>query len=154
MLAFESMTALRFSILCIALAGCASCGRKEPPVPAPIVVHVLRDPSAKFADPLRATDSQFALTNPHLVNGRLVVVATNEGDSYAKLLRRVSDMPPTLLVIDPQSQLPADVASLVRPAASESVCGGIAYVPNAISGEERDAAELYLQFVETHCRQK
>jgi tetratricopeptide (TPR) repeat protein len=60
-------------------------------------------------------------------------------------------MPPTLLVIDPQSELPADVASLVRPVTPESVCGGIGYIPNAISGEERDAAELYLRFVETHC---
>jgi hypothetical protein len=145
------MTALRLSILCFELAGCASCGRKEPPVPAAIVVHVLRDPSAKFAEPLSSTDSQFALTKPHLVNGRLVLVATNEGDSYAKLLRRVSDMPPTLLVIDPQSELPADVASLVRPATPERVCGGIGYIPNAISGEERDAAELYLRFVEAHC---
>jgi len=145
------MTAFRLSILCVAFVGCASCGRKEPPVPAPIVVHVLRDPSSKFADPLRAIEYQFALTKPHLVNGRFVVVATNEGDSYAKLLRRVSDRPPTLLVIDPQSELPADVASLVRPVTPESVCGGIAYIPNAISGEERDAAELYLRFVETHC---
>lgn len=145
------MTAFRLSILCVALVGCASCGRKEPPVSVPIVIHVLRDPSAKFADPLRATDSQFALTKPHLVNGRLVVIATNEGDSYAKLLRRVGDTPPTLLVIDPQSELPADVASLVRPATPMSVCGAIFYMPNAISGEERDAAELYLRFVETHC---
>jgi hypothetical protein len=96
------------------------------------VAKKLRDPLAKFADPLRATDSQFALTKPRLVNGRLVVVATNEGDSYAKLLRRVSDMPPTLLVIDSRSELPADVASLVRPATPESVCGGIVYIPNAI----------------------
>lgn len=145
------MRTFRLSILCIALAGCASCGRNERPAQAPIVVHVLRDASAKFADPLRTGELQFALTRPHLENGRLIVVSTNEGDSYAKLLRRVTDFPPTLLIVDSQSQLPSDVASLVRLATPESVCGGIAYMPNAVSGEERDAAELYLRFLEIHC---
>jgi tetratricopeptide (TPR) repeat protein len=79
------------------------------------------------------------------------VIATNEGDSYDKLLRRVGDMPPTLLVVDPHSDLPADVAALVRPATPVPVCGGAFYIANAISGDERDAAELYLRFVETHC---
>jgi tetratricopeptide (TPR) repeat protein len=60
-------------------------------------------------------------------------------------------MPPTLLVIDRQSKLPADVAALVQPATPVPACGGIFYIPNAISGDERDAAEFYLRFVETHC---
>jgi len=145
------MKTFRLSILCIALAGCVSCGRKEPAVLSPIIVHVLRDPSAEFAAPLNAADSQFALRKPRLPNGRPVVVATSEGDSYTKLLRRVSDMPPTLLIIDSHSKLPGDVASLVRPATPDSVCGAIAYVPTSVSGEERKAAELYLQFLEMHC---
>jgi tetratricopeptide (TPR) repeat protein len=31
------------------------------------------------------------------------------------------------------------------------VCGVMAYIPNAISGEELDAAELYVRFLEAHC---
>jgi tetratricopeptide (TPR) repeat protein len=145
------MRTFRLLILCIALAGCVSCGRRQPAVPSPLIIHVLRDPSAEFAGPLRAADSQFALSKPHLPNGTPVVVATNEGDSYTKLLGRVSNMPPTLLIVDSHSKLPADVASFVRPATPESVCGAVAYVTNSVSGEERKAAGLYLQFLEMHC---
>jgi len=60
-------------------------------------------------------------------------------------------MPPTLLIVDSHSKLPANVASFVRPATPESVCGAVAYVTNSVSGEERKAAELYLQFLEMHC---
>jgi tetratricopeptide (TPR) repeat protein len=137
-------------ILCVALPA-ASCGRKERPARSPVVVHVLRDPSAGFAGPLKAADSQFALTKPHLSNGRPVVVATNEGDSYAKLLPRVSEMPPTFLIIDSHSKLPTDLSSLVQRAAPVPVCGAIVYEPVSVTGEEREAAELYLRFLEGHC---
>jgi tetratricopeptide (TPR) repeat protein len=60
-------------------------------------------------------------------------------------------MPLTLLIADSDSTLPADVSSLVRPAAEASVCGAVPYEPSSVSGEEREAAELYLQFLETHC---
>lgn len=121
-----------------------------------MIVHVLRDPSAEFAAPLKAADAQFALGRPRLANGTPLIVATNGGGSYTELLRQVGDMPPTLLIIDPRSELPADVAagvtSLVRGSGAVPVCGAIAYVPTSVAGEERQAAELYLRFLEVHCR--
>lgn len=120
-----------------------------------MIVHVLRDPSGNFAAPLEAADAQFALGKPRLANGRPIIVAMNEGDSYTALLRRVGDMRPTLLIIDPRSELPADVAagvtSLVRGSTAVPVCGVIAYVPTSVAGEERQAVELYLRFLEAHC---
>lgn len=145
------MKTFRLSILCVALATCASCGRKQPPTLSPIVVHVLCDPSAEFAAPLRAADSEFALGKPRLANGRPVIVATNEGNSYSDLLGRVGDMPPTLLIIDYHTKPLADIASLVRGATPEPVCGAIAYVPTFVTGEERQAAEAYVRFLEAPC---
>jgi tetratricopeptide (TPR) repeat protein len=148
------MKTFRLSMLCVALATCASCGRKQSSTLPPVVVHVLRDPSAGFAAPLRAANSEFALGKPRLANGRPVIVATNEGRSYTELLGRVGDMPPTLLIIDYRSKLPADVASLVWGAAPVPVCGAIAYAPTSVAGEEREAAELYLRFLEAHCHER
>jgi hypothetical protein len=140
----------RLLIMCLALGICVSCGQRESS--QTVVVHVLRDPSAQFAGRLRRADSQFALTKPHLKNGKMVGVATNEGNSFPKLLQRIEDMPPSLLILDSQSNLPADVASRVQLGRPEQVCGGKqAYMPIRVSGEEREAAEMYLRFLEAHC---
>src|SRR6266478_8526603 len=65
----------------------ASTSCKHPESFNPLVVHVLRDPSTRFAGKLRQADLQFALTKPHLDSGRGMMVATNEGSSFAMLLQ-------------------------------------------------------------------
>jgi hypothetical protein len=80
-----------------------------------------------------------------------VIVATNEDNSYADLLGRIANVPLSLLIADPRAPLPAEVVSQLRPEPPQLICGGAAYIPNKISEEEREAAELYLRFLEGHC---
>jgi hypothetical protein len=117
-------------------------------------MHVLRDPRAQFAERLRQADGAFAFTEPHLENGKPIIVATNGGNSYADLLGRIAKTPPNLLIVDPQAPLPPEVVSQLRPEPPKLICGGVAYVPNNISAEQREGAELYSQFLEGHCESK
>jgi hypothetical protein len=140
---------LRPRILCLVFICCVSCGLRKSS--EPVVVHVLRDPDGLFAERLRQSDRQFASTRPHLENGKYIIVATNEGNSYAYLLQRVRQTPPSLLIVNSQSDLPADIASLVQPRTPRPICAAAAYTPKTLSTEEREATEMYLRFLEGHC---
>jgi hypothetical protein len=139
----------RLSTSCLLFGCCVSCGQRKPS--EPVVVHVLRDPRAQFAGRLRQADLKFGLTSARVKSGKYVVVATNEGGSYDDLLGRVANVPPSLLIVDSQATLPAQVASQVRLEPPKLVCGGAAYIPEKILQEEREAAEMYLRFLEGHC---
>jgi hypothetical protein len=143
---------LRLFTFCLVLVCCVSCGQRKSS--EPVVMHVLRDPRAQFAERLRQADGAFAFTEPHLENGKPIIVATNEGNSYTALLGRIAKIPPSLLIVDPQAPLPAEVWSQLRPESLKLVCGGTAYILENISAEQREAAELYLQFLEGHCESK
>ena len=119
---------------------------------APLVVHVLRDASATFAGKLRQADLQFALTKPHLNNGKEVWVATNEGKSFAQLLQRLPDSPPDVLIFDSQADIPGDPAIRNQLGKAELVCGQHpAFIPISVSGELREASQMYLRFLVSHC---
>jgi len=126
---------------------CLSCQKTEPL----LVVHVMRDTSKPFASKLRQSDMQFGLTKPHLRNGKGVIAATFEATSFPQLLAKVDQLAPDLLILDKQGDLP-DQGVMGRLGASRPVCGGHpAYVPDWVSGEEREAATMYLDFLTTHC---
>ena len=141
---------LRVHLLLAAVVFCTSCRRSEPP--APLVVHVLRDPSASFAGKLRNADLQFGLTKPHLKSGKGIMVATNEGDSFPKLLRRFAESTPDLLILDSKADVPDDPGVRNQVGKAELVCGQHpAFIPTSVSGELREASEMYLQFLASHC---
>lgn len=139
----------RLRIVCLVLVCCVSCGRRQ--LHDVFVLHVLRDPAAQFAGRLRQADLRFGRTSARLESGKHVIVATNEGNSYADLLGRIAKVPPSLLIVDPRASLPAEVVSQLRAEPPKLICGGAAYIPRKVSGEEREAAELYLRFLEGHC---
>ena len=139
----------RLRIVSLVLVCCVSCGR--PQLHDVFVLHVLRDPAAQFARRLRQADLQFGSTRARLESGRYVIVATNEGNSYADLLGRIAKVSPSLLIVDPRAPLSAEVVSQLGPEPPRLICGGAAYLPDKISGEEREAAELYLRFLEGDC---
>jgi hypothetical protein len=133
----------------LALALCVSCNEKSQP--QVVVLHVLRDPSAQFAEKLRQADSQFALTKLRLADGRSLVVATNEGNSYPTLIQQIVEMPPDLLFEDSESDVSAEALVHAQLAEAGSVCGTkLVYVTNA-SGEKSEAAQIYLRFLRAHC---
>ena len=144
-----SLIRLPFLGMLFVLMMSSACKEREVPF---LVVHVLRDPSAAFAKNLRQADWQFALTKPHLNRGKGVMIATNEGNSYLILLRRLSDTHQELLILNSRSDLADNVAVRNSVGKPQLVCGGApAYVPDWVSGEAREASEMYLQFLVAHC---
>ena len=99
----------------------------------PIVVHVLRDPSARFANSLSRADLQFGLTRPHLSSGRVVMVGTNAGNSsFPMLLQRLADKPgEDIVILNSPSDLPDSATVRQHLGKQRAVCGGAsAYIPD------------------------
>jgi len=80
------------------------------------------------------------------------MVASIEGSTFSKILQHLADKSWDLVILNSASDIPdssAVKASLGKP---ELICGGIpAYIPDWVLGEERDATEMYLRFLEIHC---
>jgi hypothetical protein len=141
---------LRLLLILVAVVLGTSCSHSGPSVP--LVVHVLRAPSSSFAVQLREADLQFGLTKPHLRSGRGVIVATNEGDSFSKLLRQFPEFTPDLLILDSQADAPDDPAIRKQLGEAELVCGQHpVFIPTSVSGEQREASQMYLRFLASHC---
>jgi hypothetical protein len=120
--------------------------------PSIVVVHVLRDPSSQLAEQMRRADLQFGLTKPHLSSGAGVMTAVNEGGSFAGLLQRFTDSPSDLVILNLQSDLPADATLREQLGTLVLVCGGRpAYIPSSVPNEKREGAEMYLRFLKSHC---
>jgi hypothetical protein len=127
-----------------------ACQKSE--APAPIIVHVLRDSSAPFAKNLRQADLQFGLSKARVNSGKWIMIATNEGNSYPILVRRLADAQEDLLILNSPSGLPDSAAVRDHVGKLEFVCGGArAYIPDWASGEQREAAGMYLRFIVAHC---
>jgi hypothetical protein len=146
------MTRSYLSLGIIVLLGMSlACKKRE--YPQPIIVHVLRDPTASFAKNLRQADLQFDLSEARVKSGKWMMIATNEGNSYPMLVRRLADTPEDLLILNSQSDLPETAAVRDHVGKSQPVCGGApAYIPDWVSGEVREATEMYLRFLIAHCR--
>ncbi len=80
------------------------------------------------------------------------MIASNEGNSYSTLVRRLADTPEDLVILNSLSDLPDRAAVRDHIGNPQLVCGGApAYIPDWVSGEQREAAEMYLRFIVTHC---
>jgi hypothetical protein len=81
-----------------------------------------------------------------------VMVATNEGNSFAMLLKRFSEVVPELLILDSQTAVPEEPAVRNQLGKAELVCGQHpAFIPTSVSGESREASQKYLRFLVSHC---
>jgi hypothetical protein len=134
----------------VLLSTSLACKKQE--YPEPVIVHVLRDPSASFAKNLRQADLQFALSKARLNSGKGMIIATNEGDSYRLLLRRLACTPQDLLILNSPSDLPDNAEVRAHTGKLQPVCGEApAYIPDWVSGEKPEATEMYLRFLIAHC---
>ncbi len=141
---------LVFITVVILLVSSISC--KNVRTPAPLVVHVLRDPSGGFAGELSRADLQFALASPNVHSGRSVQVQTNDDVSFMNLPKRLQAFRPDVLILDSAANIPDDPAVRNQLGEPEHVCGGHpAFVPSSVSGEQREAAEMYLRFLVSRC---
>jgi hypothetical protein len=80
------------------------------------------------------------------------MVATNEGNSYPTLVRRLADTPEDLLILNAASDLPESIAVRDHLGKPQLICSGAqAYIPDWVSGEQREVTDMYLRFLVAHC---
>jgi hypothetical protein len=80
------------------------------------------------------------------------MIATNEGNSYPMLVRRLADTPEDLLILNSQLDLPETAIVRDHIGKPQLICGRqLSYIPDWVSGEVREAAEMYLRFLVVHC---
>jgi hypothetical protein len=121
-------------LLLLMFGACISCheARSEP-----VIVHVIRDPSGQLAQQLRQASYKFELTKPRLSDRKAVMIATNEGDSFPKLLQQLPEAQPELLILNSEADLPGNTTVRNQLGKPEAVCGGRpAYIPAWASGEK------------------
>jgi hypothetical protein len=144
-----AMSRLNIFIAAVLLLGTStSCSHSD----APVVIHVFRDIHASFVEELKRADLQFGTTQPRVKSGKPVIVATNEGTSFQFLLTQFKESAPEVVIFDSQANIPFDLAVRSQLAKPELVCGQHpSFIPTSISGEEREAAEMYVRFLVSQC---
>jgi hypothetical protein len=142
---------IKFFLAVVACCAGLSCRKRESQTP--IIVHVIRDPSGAMGPPIDMAMRRFSLTKPHLANGTPIMIAANEGSSYSQILHRVVEARPELLILNSETDLPHDSALRSQLGKSITVCGDPAFVGNWVRGEQREAAEIYLSFLDHACEQ-
>jgi hypothetical protein len=137
-----------FVAVALLLGVSMSCSQSD----APVVIHVFRDIHASFVEELKRADLQFGTTQRRVKSGKPVIVATNEGTSFQFLLTQFEESVPEVVIFDSQANIPFDPAVRSRLAKAELVCGQHpSFIPTSISGEKREAAEMYVRFLVSQC---
>jgi hypothetical protein len=85
------------------------------------------------------------------------MVGTTEGGGFQMLLKKmiregVDQHSPEVLILESETDVPQDVAIRQQLGTPQLVCGSHpAFIPVPVSGEQREASEMYLHFVVAHC---
>jgi hypothetical protein len=145
------------AIVILMVAPWSSCKQRQLASSQQELVQVMRDPYAPFAEQLRRTTYEFALTRPHVSSGKGVIVGTNEGGPLpgfaADLPRLLTGMKPEIVILRSESDLPSDPALAAQLGKPEPICGTmLAYMPAWVPGPKREATEMYLHYLQSHCK--
>lgn len=138
-------------IAVITLMVSVSC-RKEPQV---LAIQVLRDSDAAYAKSLDSVTDDFVLSKPRLTSGKYVMVGTIRagGVQFTRDFGRLIGTDPELVILDSGSAVAKDSNVANKLGQAQRLCGGnLAYLPAWVSGEKREASEMYLRFIEANCK--
>jgi hypothetical protein len=131
-------------LLLALLAGCT----KKPAV----VVHVFRDPAAPMAAQLKRAVAHFQSLNMKGTNGRLIVVADTETTDYrARLADLGTALSPDLVFLnsrgdaDKNPRLQEELTRALEVGGEGRRC--VAFIPSWVTGDERTAAQTFLNFL-------
>lgn len=137
-------------IVALLLLGAGLSCEKSSPAVIPVVVHVLRAPY--FAADFTQANMQFAQTRPGMHSGSPVTLQVKDDVPYWDLQKRLKVFTPDVLILYSQDFVPNDPAIKNQLGVSELVCGvHPAFIPTSVSGDQREAAEIYLRFLSSRC---
>jgi len=131
-------------LLTLLSTSCKRSGSSEP-----ITIRVLRDPV--FAADLVKTNLEFAQSKPHLGDQSLVL-ANKDDVPYWDVNQRLTGFKPHVFIFNSQDSVPDDPAIRSALGYPMLVCGvHTAFIPTSTVGGDREAAEIYVRFLISHC---
>ena len=118
-----------------------------------LVVRIYRDSNSAFG---RDLDRKlYSLNDPNnqlrVRSGKLIVVATMEGDYQEALAGKIATAKPQMIILDTPADakqlhgVPLDLATAKNACGAEGNC--LAFIPPWVDGEELDATNLVLSAV-------
>ncbi len=146
--------ALAVSLLLLAplLIGCKP--RRKSSI---VVVHLLRNLNSPYATDLDHRILDFQGSDPRLSSGQSITVQSETGD-YKQMLEKqnTSNQDVDLIVLDSADDAKGNAALMSAVGSAVNVCAGlkacpnnvVAIIPSQIGGEDRDAAQAFVSFLQ------
>ncbi len=122
-----------------------------------VVVHLLRNLSSPYGTDLDHRILDFQGTEPRLSSGQSITVQSETGD-YKQMLEKqtTSNQDVDLIVLDSVDDATGNPALMSALSSAANVCAGLkacpknvmAIIPAQITGEQRDAAQAFVSFLQ------
>jgi len=146
-------TVAAWLLVAVALLGACKPKAKSPTV----VVRVLRDLRSIYGSELDRRILEFQGSNPRLPSGAPIIISSATGDYKDMLAKQSSDSQNVAVVIldAPDDAQVSPALELALPQAA-NICAGVkacpanvpAIIPPQINGNERQAAQLFVDFLQ------
>ncbi len=148
----------RFVLAILLLLLCSLlCGCKVKRKPTSVTVHVLQDLRSIYGSEIDRRILDFQGSNPRLKNGLRIVIASETGDYKDMLQHQTSntDNIDVIILDSPDDAKLSSALELALPQAA-NVCAGLkacpsevpAIIPAQITGDEREAAQAFVSFLQ------
>jgi len=138
--------------LLLGISGCKAPAKSEAQV---VVVHCYRDMNAPFARWLFEVSSEFHSMQPRAESGKPILITTYETSDFEKGLSDIGTrLHPDLIIVSSASQIPQNLEISKELKNAKNICPGrspcLAFIPPWVQGDQRDATNLYIDFLLAH----
>jgi hypothetical protein len=138
--------------LFLGISGCNARGKSEAQV---VVVGCYRDMNAPFEPWLTKVSYEFSSRQPRTESGKQILVTTYEMKDFKKGLSDVGTrLRPDLIIVSSASQIPQNSEISKELKNAKNICPSrspcLAFVPPWVQGDQREAINLYIDFLLAH----
>ena len=138
--------------LLLGVSGCKTPAKSEAQV---VVVGCYRDMKAPFARWLFEVSSEFSSTQPRTKSGKPILITTYETSDFEKRLSDIGTrLHPDLIIVSSASQVPRNLEISKELKNAKNICPSrspcLAFIPPWVQGDQRDATNLYIDFLLAH----
>ena len=139
-------------LLLLGISGCKAPGKSEAQV---VVVGCYRDMNAPFEPWFFETSSEFASKQLRTKNGKPILITTYETSDFVKGLSDIGTrLHPDLVIVSSASQILQNLEISKELKNAKNICPSrspcLAFIPPWVQGDQRDATNLYIDFLLAH----
>ncbi len=138
--------------LLLGISGCKAPAKSEAQV---VFVRCYRDMNAPFEPWLTKLSYEFSLTQPRTKSGKPILITTYETNDFEKTLSDIGTrLHPDLIIVSSASQIPQNLEISKELKNAKNICPSrspcLAFIPPWVQGDQRDATNLYIDFLLAH----